>query len=114
MIVQVGDLVHRGPGSHLVVGLVDGLLRSNPSQWVQLVGNHELPYVLGYPRFYPEVVDSGTAGILRGWFREGLLRFGFAGEDGAGREYVVSHAGVSAGFYDLVGRGSAGGAWVCW
>jgi hypothetical protein len=44
-IIQVGDLVHRGPASDAVVALVDGYLTRQPMQWVQLVGNHEAHYL---------------------------------------------------------------------
>ena len=44
-VVQVGDLVHRGPDSERVIALVDRYLREQPGQWVQLLGNHEAHYV---------------------------------------------------------------------
>ena len=44
-VVQVGDLVHRGPDSDQVVALVDGYLTHQPDQWTQLVGNHEMQYL---------------------------------------------------------------------
>lgn len=44
-VVQVGDLVHRGPDSSGVLDIVERVLQAQPEQWVQLVGNHEGTYV---------------------------------------------------------------------
>jgi hypothetical protein len=42
-IVQVGDLVHRGPDCDTVISLVDRFIRL--PNWVQLIGNHEGTYL---------------------------------------------------------------------
>lgn len=44
-VVQVGDLVHRGPESDAVVALVDRHLSATPRRWLQVVGNHEAFYL---------------------------------------------------------------------
>lgn len=95
IIVQVGDLVHKGPNSTLVVNLVDGLMRNNPGQWIQLAGNHELPYVTNHRFFYPDRVEEATAEILRYWKRSGLLKAAYAFSRGP-EQFLVSHAGVTS------------------
>jgi hypothetical protein len=45
LVIQVGDLVHRGPASDDVITLVDSYLRNEPHRWIQLVGNHEANYL---------------------------------------------------------------------
>ena len=57
-IVQVGDLVHRGPDSAGVVRLVDRHLRARPGQWIQLVGNHEAQYLTAPAFAWPERLDE--------------------------------------------------------
>src|ERR1700755_2285929 len=44
-VVQVGDLIDRGPDSAGVLDLVDRYLDNQPAQWVQLIGNHEAQYL---------------------------------------------------------------------
>src|SRR3569833_1364189 len=51
VVVQVGDLVDRGPDSSAAVEYVDARLPGG--RWVQLVGNHEGQYQ-GGARFWPE------------------------------------------------------------
>src|SRR6266511_2602052 len=41
VVVQVGDLVHKGPDSDTIVALVDRLLDANPGRYLQLLVNHE-------------------------------------------------------------------------
>lgn len=97
-IVQVGDLVHRGPASEDVVALVDRCLHASPGQWVQLVGNHEALY-LGRPDFrWHERIDSRSIDLLRSWWRCGAMRAAtvVATADG---ELLVTHAGLTEGYW---------------
>ncbi|GAA5173155.1 hypothetical protein GCM10023321_74110 [Pseudonocardia eucalypti] len=98
-VVQVGDLVHRGPASAAVIQLVDGYLRTQPAQWVQLVGNHEAQY-LREPVFrWPERLDARSARTLRRWWADGLLRVAAWVRDDAGEEFLITHAGLTAEFW---------------
>ena len=62
-VVQVGDLIHRGPDSPGAVDIARTVMTAQPRQWVQLVGNHEAQY-LAPPRFHwperlpPEVTET--------------------------------------------------------
>lgn len=47
VVVQVGDLVHKGPDSDACVSLAGKLLDRNPGRYVQLLGNHEAHYLGG-------------------------------------------------------------------
>lgn len=101
VVVQVGDLIHRGPDSSGVVRLVERYLRHQPDQWVQLVGNHEAQY-LHEPVFrWPERLDRGAADLLRRWWEDGRMRVAAAVETPAG-QYLVTHAGVTASFWSQV------------
>lgn len=98
-IVQVGDLVHRGPDSAGVVALVDRFLHASRGRWIQLVGNHEAQY-LSAPAFaWPERLDDHAAGTVRGWWADGLMRVAVAVPGPTGQEVVITHAGLTAGFW---------------
>jgi hypothetical protein len=102
-VVQVGDLVHRGPDSEGVVALVDHHLQTQPDQWVQLVGNHEAQY-LAEPLFeWPERLSPQAEATLRRWWSSGLMRVA-ASVTTAQEDYLVTHAGLTAGFWrDVLG-----------
>lgn len=110
-VVQVGDLVHRGPDSGGVLRLVDRFLRADESaaRWTQLLGNHEAQYLRpGGPTFVWH--DRGLADderdLLTSWWEDGLLRVAAAVPTGGGGT-VVSHAGISHGFARLMARAGA-------
>lgn len=106
-VVQVGDLVHRGPDSARVVGLVDRYLCRQPQQWVQLVGNHEAQYLREPAFVWPERLDPASVATLRRWWSGGQLRVAAAFTDVAGRGHLVTHAGVTAEFWRDVLRAPA-------
>ena len=96
-VIQVGDLVHRGPASAEVVGLVAGLLERGV--WTQIVGNHEQLYV-DRPVFgWNEVIEETAQEQLRGWWADGRLQAAAAVTDGSGEEWLITHAGLTAGFW---------------
>jgi hypothetical protein len=100
-VVQVGDLVHRGPDSDEVVALVDRYLREQPGQWIQIVGNHEALY-LGESVFYwRERIGATAAATLRRWWADGSMRVAASVRTTAG-DYLVTHAGLTAGFWRSV------------
>lgn len=99
-VVQVGDLMHRGPDSPGVVDLVDRVLRAQPGQWVQLVGNHEALY-LGLPQFHwPERLPGSSQEVVNRWWGTARLRIAAAVEI-ADRDvqWLVTHAGLTQGFW---------------
>jgi hypothetical protein len=104
-VIQVGDLVHRGPESEGVVALVDRYLRESPSQWIQLAGNHEAQY-LREPAFdWPQRIDGRAAAMLREWWQSGRMRVAVAlraaDDEGVTEDFVVTHAGLTEGFWRL-------------
>lgn len=112
-IIQVGDLINRGPDSEGVVALADRYLRDQPDQWIQLVGNHETLY-LDDPMFeWSEKVDDATSATLRRWWATGSMRVGAAVSTPRG-DFLVTHAGLTAGFWrSVLGvPGTASGAAV--
>ncbi len=97
-IVQVGDLIHRGPESAGVVALVDDYVTHQPTQWVQLLGNHEAQYLRDPVFEWPERLDDAAADALRRWWSGGLMRVAVAIPATAG-DHLVTHAGLTAGLW---------------
>ncbi|TWH72615.1 metallophosphoesterase [Modestobacter roseus] len=107
-VVQVGDLVHRGPDSAGVVALVDRALTDQPDQWHQLVGNHEGQYV-DTPAFdWPEVLPGDVQDTLRRWWHTGRMRTAAAITESDGGQVLVTHAGLTAGLHRRLGRPPTG------
>lgn len=119
-VVQVGDLIHRGPDSVGVATLVNRFLARDPESWVQLVGNHESQLLPGGTQFFPEPgVDAACAPYIRQWWQAGVLRVGYAFDSpaatGAAKDsapssaagsvggVLVTHAGLTAGAWQLIG-----------
>lgn len=102
-IVQVGDLVHRGPDSAAVVELVDAHVREQPQRWVQLVGNHEAHYLRKKQFSWPERLAPETVATLRDWWASGLMQVAIAVRLDP-EPFVISHAGITRDFWrDVLG-----------
>jgi hypothetical protein len=97
-VVQVGDLVHRGPASDDVVALVDRYLTDQPGQWIQLVGNHEAQYLRAPVFEWPQRLAPKAAATLRRWWAGGQMRVATSVRDGT-ESYLITHAGLTAGFW---------------
>jgi hypothetical protein len=93
-VIQVGDLIHRGPDSEAVVALVDRYLRHQPQQWIQLMGNHEAYYLHPAAFEWPDPVDASTVRLLKQWWRRGMLLIA-AGIRTETESFLVTHAGVT-------------------
>jgi hypothetical protein len=104
IVIQVGDLVDRGPDSAGVVALVAGYLDRQPAQWIQLAGNHDAQYVPGGQHFWPEVLDQASARLLATWWADGRMRMATAVRTSVGDEYLISHAGLTVGCWQHLGE----------
>ena len=92
-VVQVGDLVHKGPASEETIDFVDEMLDENPGRWVQLLGNHEAQY-LGGPEFWDTVVPDRSVQVMKRWLDGGQARLAVALSTDEG-DVLVSHAGLT-------------------
>lgn len=98
-VVQVGDLIHRGPDSPGVLDIARTVMSAQPRQWVQLVGNHEAQY-LTPPKFHwPERLPDDDLEMIFEWWRTHRMRVAAAIDIGADCDYLVTHAGLTEGFW---------------
>lgn len=103
-VVQVGDLIHRGPASGQVLELVRHILLAQPDQWVQLAGNHEALYLPGAPQFHwSESLSDGAADLLRHWWNHGQMTVA-VGLATAYGDLLVTHAGLTTGLWNRLDR----------
>lgn len=115
-VVQVGDLVHRGPDSMGVLAIVDRFLTNSPGRWTQLIGNHEAQYLRpGGPTFegYPAIDPAGQELLAHWWETDQMVvaaHVPTAGPSGLPGGTVITHAGVTAGFAFMVHQDVAFGA----
>jgi len=105
IVCQVGDLVHKGPDSLGVLTYVDTLMRRNPRQWVQLLGNHDAQHLPGTTQFWNQQTPAEVTSILRSWWEHGQITIAAAFDvEPAGDvltgtvagQLLVTHAGLSA------------------
>lgn len=98
IVIQVGDLIHRGPDSPGAIALVDRIQLGQPDRWIQLAGNHEAQY-LAPPMFHwPERLDEEDIETIYGWWHSGRMGVAaaVAAPDG---DWLVTHAGLTEGFW---------------
>lgn len=105
-VVQVGDLVHRGPRSSDVVFFVDAVMRSQPGRWVQLVGNHEQLEVSDAVFVWDEVLHPGASLLLDDWWATGMMKPAAAIVVKDGPEMLATHAGLTSSFWRSLGSPS--------
>ncbi|MDF3308797.1 metallophosphoesterase [Rhodococcus sp. T2V] len=98
VVVQVGDLIHRGPDSDGVVRLVDRYLRKQPERWIQLIGNHEAHYLRPPVFDWNERLSFGSRRTVRRWWRDGIAHAAVAVHT-TDEEFLITHAGVTEPFW---------------
>ncbi|MET0703612.1 MAG: metallophosphoesterase [Mycobacterium sp.] len=101
IVLQVGDLIHRGPDSAQVVDMVDRYLRTQPDQWIQLVGNHEAHYLQPPVFAWPKVLSRKHVRTINRWWKTGAVAVA-AAVDTKSESFLVTHAGITAEFWASV------------
>jgi hypothetical protein len=110
VIVQVGDLVHKGPDSTGVLALVDRMMTGSPGQWIQLIGNHEAQEGLGGPGFWHEALGPGPRADLRRWVEADLATLAVALDTVEYGPVLVTHGGLTRQKWVAIGRPDSPGA----
>lgn len=118
-VIHCGDLIHKGEHSKVLLAVVDTLIRNNPGQWIQILGNHEFQHIEGSPSFWRCACDLEDVGIINDWFDEGLATASFADNSVTSIELSVkprqpinldngiffSHAGLTRKWWDTFFQG---------
>lgn len=99
VVIQVGDLVHKGPDSDINVAVVHDLLLPT-GRWVQLAGNHEVQYLPGGTPFWRPPVGARTAEALQQMWADGRMRAAVAVDDVELGPVLVTHAGITPARYE--------------
>ena len=98
MVIQLGNLVHRGPHSAGGVAIARTIMATQPERWIQLTGNHESLF-LAPPLFHwPERLQDWDAETLFGWWPRRTMRIAAAVDTPDGC-WLLTHAGHSEGFW---------------
>ncbi|MBO3741688.1 metallophosphoesterase [Actinoplanes flavus] len=103
VVIQVGDLVDRGPDTPGVLRMVGQRLVEGAPRRIQLLGNHEAPYVGGEP-FWPQPLSEPDARLLETWWLTERLRVAAAVRTGGGEDFLVTHAGLSPAVWRDLGE----------
>lgn len=103
VVIQVGDLIDRGPDSRGVLALVHERLQAHPGRWIQLLGNHESQY-LGAAPFWPHRLAPDDAALLRTWWMKEWLRVAAAVRTADGEEFLITHAGLTVDAWQALGE----------
>ena len=111
IVIQVGDLVHRGPHSDLCVMLAGTLLHQLPDRYIQLAGNHE-GHHLGGPQFgHPNdpsyELEPHTESTLKALWWERKIKMAQAIEAEDLGDVLVTHAGLVPELWKKLGSKSA-------
>lgn len=97
-VVQLGDLIHKGPDSASIVAYVEGLMTSEGGRYIQLLGNHEAQY-LGGPGFWRQDIDPMVEAMLTSWVSDGGAQLAVALDTVEHGQILVTHAGLTAGMW---------------
>lgn len=104
-VIQVGDLVHRGPDSNGCIELADRFIRNSAGRYIQMLGNHE-GHELGGPMMfgYDHYVDRQGLETLERWWFEQTVSIAVAIDTPDLGSFLVVHAGVTPWLWDALGR----------
>ncbi|MEH1166441.1 metallophosphoesterase [Micromonospora sp. CPCC 205539] len=103
VVIQVGDLIDRGPDSAGVLAFVRHQLEDSPQRWIQLIGNHESQYV-GADVFWPHRLADEDGALLQAWWLRDRLQVAAAIRTAEGEELLVTHAGLTVSAWQQLGE----------
>lgn len=100
-IIQIGDIVHRGPDSDLVVEYINRQLNIHPDRWIQLLGNHECYYFFNPHLFdWDKEISPASQEFLLDWWNTDKAKLAVSFSDKNGKDYLVTHAGITFSFWE--------------
>ena len=113
-ILHVGDLVHKGPGTDRIVALVNRVASKNPERWTQIIGNHEAMHIGLSKPFTKCNCSDTTISTLISLRDSNFLKLaasvsGDNFSEIAGKDALITHAGLTNTLWREAGRLSAQG-----
>jgi hypothetical protein len=108
VVIQVGDLIDKGPYSESVVSMVDDFLRDAPDQYIQLWGNHEARLIGGPDFLSPSQKEYSISSLakkrIKTWDANSLASIAVGVIDGNLGELLVTHSGITAFLWNDLGQ----------
>jgi hypothetical protein len=80
-VIHVGDVIHKGPESTLLIYVIDQLMMNNPDQWIQIIGNHESQHLRDddvfnrAPHFWSCDCKKSDKKKLNYWWKNSMAKF---------------------------------------
>ncbi len=106
-VVNVGDVARMTDSANIqslqCVQLADQLIQRNPGRWIQLLGNHESPFIGGPSQEHWFDLDhfEESQKIVSRWWRTGQAKLGQVIQSpDTSKDIVVTHAGLTSGFME--------------
>lgn len=96
-----GDIVHKGPDSEACLALTADLLDKNENNMTVTVGNHEEHYLGDIP-FWRDEIAQESQDLLKDLWENNRLTAGVAVQSSNRAQYLVTHAGITPGYWDQV------------
>ena len=102
-LIFAGDLIHRGPRSDDLLLLVDAMKRLHPRRVHILLGNHEANYLPENPHHFhwSDHLEQRSVDLLQTWWENDTITLS-VGVDSSMGPVLVSHAGITRGFWQLL------------
>jgi hypothetical protein len=106
LVVQLGDLVDRGPDSASAVDLADRFIRNGGGRYVQLFGNHEGQRFTDLHLKHAGPLPEQTLATIRRWWSTRRARLAVALDTEQFGPVLVTHAGLSPTVWREIGAPS--------
>lgn len=103
-VIQMGDLVHKGPQSDECVRIAQRLIENNPDNYIQLYGNHDDAYHNGTPvhgRSGVVTISSRSQDMLKDFKTSRKVFIAYAHDN-----ILFTHAGLTYGLWKQLGSPS--------
>jgi hypothetical protein len=103
LVVQVGDLIDRGPDSAEVVRLAESFIRNAGSGYVQLFGNHEGQRFTDLHLKHVDPLPDATLATIHRWWSTRRAHLAIALDTDQFGPLLVTHAGLSPAMWRSIG-----------
>ena len=102
-VVQLGDLVDRGPDSAAAVRLADRFIRNAGGRYVQLLGNHEGQRFTDLHLKHAGPLPEATLATIRRWWTTRQAHLALSLDTEQFGPVLVTHAGLSPASWREIG-----------